>query len=285
MISFGVLLKNSWDIYKKHFLLFLGVVLPIVVVNIIVSILEIIPSPLSSIFVVVGNIAGFLLSILVGISLIYAVKEREEGITAKEALKKGWKRFFSYWWLTVLSVVIPIGGFFLLVIPGIIISVWFSVVGYVFVAEDRTGMTALLRSKHLVSGHWWGVFWRFFSFGIITFLIFLPVLLLTASIGFSLGLSLEQIFMGEGSLSVINIPISIMVWLIAGFSAVFGYLLYENLRDLKRDAVFEEPKKSTKVKFLLVGAFGVIVPFLFLVTTVVVLFVSVFLRNNAPLGS
>ena len=105
MISFSELLKNSWDIYKKHFLLFAGVVLPVIAASIILDIL-----PLSSIFVPVGNIAAFLLSVLVGVSLIYAVKERETGITAKQALHKGWKRFFFYWWLIVLNGFIVMGG-------------------------------------------------------------------------------------------------------------------------------------------------------------------------------
>lgn len=276
MISFGALLKNSWDIYKKHFLLFAGIVLPVIAVNGIVSVLEIIPSSLSSIFVVVGNIAGFLLSILVGISLIYAVKEREEGITVKEALKKGWKRFFSYWWLTVLNIFIVMGGYLLFIVPGIIISVWFSVVGYVFVTEDRKGMTALLRSKHLVSSHWWGVFWRFLLFTVFSLLIFVPLVLLPAG----LELDFEQVVMrGDNPQGIMIIPLIILSWLVTAFGAVYGYLIYENLRDLKRDAVFEEPRKSTKVKFFLVGAFGVIAPLLFLMITAVVFLVRTFIER------
>ena len=279
MISIGTLLKTSWNIYKKHFLLFVGVVLPAIAVNIIFNILEIIPSSLPFIFVTVGNIAGFLLSILVGISLIYAVKEREKGITAKQALKKGWKRFFSYWWLTVLNVFIVMGGYLLFIIPGIIISVWFSVAAYVFVAEDRKGMTALFRSKHLVSGHWWGVLWRFSLLAVLGLLIFIPFMFLATGFGFNF----EQIAMGEDNpRSTMTIPLIILSWLTTAFGTIYGYLLYENLRDLKRNVVFEEPKKSTKVKFLLVGAFGVIVPFLVLAITIIAILVSVLSGGDLP---
>lgn len=267
MISFGALLKNSWAIYKKHFLLFFGVVLPAMVANVI---LDILPSP-PAILNAMGSIALLLLSILVGISLIYAVKEREKGVTAKQALKNGWKRFFSYWWLIVLSTFIAMGGFFLFVIPGIVISVWFSVAIYVFVIEEKKGMTALLRSKHLVSGHWWSVFWRFLFLAIFGFLIFIPLMFIV-----DFGFNFEKFAMGgNDSRSVMLIPLGILSWLTTAFGTIFGYLIYENLRDLKRNVIFEEPKKSTKVKFLLIGAFGAIVPFLILALIIAAILVSV----------
>jgi len=61
-----------------------------------------------------------------------------------------------------------------LIIPEIILWVWFCLISYVLIYEDKRGMAALLRSKDLISGNWWGVFWRIIIiFGINFFYFFL----------------------------------------------------------------------------------------------------------------
>ena len=171
----------------------------------------------------------------------------------------------------MLNGFIVMGGYLLFIIPGIIISIWFSVATFIFVIEERKGMTALLYSRHLVSGHWWGVFLRFSFLAVLGLLIVLPLMFFSGGFEFNF----EQIAMSEDNpKSVMTIPLLILLPLITAFSTVYGYLIYKNLRDLKGNVIFEEPKKSTKVKFLLVGALGVIVPLFILAATIVAIFIS-----------
>lgn len=59
-------------------------------------------------------------------------------------------RFFVMGLLTGLAV---LGGFILLVIPGIIFGAWFSLAGFTMVAENLGPVDSMKRSKELVKGH------------------------------------------------------------------------------------------------------------------------------------
>jgi len=54
-------------------------------------------------------------------------------------------------------MLVIIGGFILLIVPGIIIAVLLSFSGTAFMLEDKRGPSALSRSKQLVRGNWWYV--------------------------------------------------------------------------------------------------------------------------------
>jgi len=64
--------------------------------------------------------------------------------------------FGPYLWVFFLLNIIIAGGFFLFIIPGVLFSVWFSLALFVLIFEERRGFNALFRSKHLVSGKFWG---------------------------------------------------------------------------------------------------------------------------------
>jgi len=258
LVGIRALLQNSWQVYKKEFRVFLGVLVPAFVVAIGAGLVGYLQSPIIG---VLFNLIGLIVSLWVGLSLLYVMKDREVGIGAREALQKGWRRLLSYLWIIVLVSFITTGGFFLLIIPGIILSIWFSSAVYVFVAEDKRGMTALLRSKHLVSGYWWGVFWRSILLGLVGFLFILPFIILEfafgAGIGFLSGFEGEE-QIGGNIKAVIRIPFGFVQWLFSAFAVAYAYLLYENLRDLKASTLFEEPTRGKKIKYLLFGVFGII---------------------------
>jgi hypothetical protein len=57
----------------------------------------------------------------------------------------------------LLALVVSIFGLFLLVIPGLIVLVWFQFVGQVVVLENLDFAAALRRCRELVRGSWWRV--------------------------------------------------------------------------------------------------------------------------------
>ena len=62
--------------------------------------------------------------------------------------------------VTILTALAVLGGMILLIIPGIIFMLWFAF-SYASVTIDNTGvMESLHKSKALVDGRWWNVFWR-----------------------------------------------------------------------------------------------------------------------------
>jgi len=156
---------------------------------------------------VVALIAMVFISLWISVSLLIAIKEREREIGIKELFSMAHHKIISYFWISLLETVIIFVGFLLFIIPGIIMSIWFSLALIVFISEDLKGRKALSRSKQLVKGHWWSVFWKFFVFNVIIMTISITVGLIP--------------FIG-GFIGVLLMPLSI----------IFSFLIYENLKKI-----------------------------------------------------
>lgn len=223
MLSVFDLLEKSWQVYKDKFGTLIGIAAVPVGASIVLVVLGMasvfvgsfalqefsLQDPLSLFLTGVGALlaAAYLLFLVFwpAVALIYAVKE-DTGFV--KSFKLARPKLLPYIWVAFLSGLAVFAGFLLLVIPGIIFAVWFSLAYYVLVAEDKRGTKALARSKNLVQGHWWQVAGR---------MLFLT--LLGAIVG--------------GVLSVIPLIGPLVTnLLLTPFSTVFFYLLY---RDLKQE--------------------------------------------------
>ena len=106
------------------------------------------------------SVISFFFGIFWQVSFICAIKEEGGGVSA--FFKNGLIKIFPFIWVSFLMGIIVFSGFILLIIPGIIFSVWFSLSYYVLVWEDLRGLSAIKASKNLVSKYWWRVLWRYF---------------------------------------------------------------------------------------------------------------------------
>ena len=241
LVGAGELLKRAWGVYKQRFGVFLAIVLipllfslPLLLLNLFT---DRIPPFVFLALVIILWLVLIIVSLWSQISLVYAIKEREQKIGVKESLTKGWHKIISYWWVSILGAIITMGGFLLFIIPGIIFAVWFSLAIYILATEDLKGMNALLKSKQLVSGNWWGVFWRFLLLGLLLLVITVLIKNVTESLNIS--------FVGN----IVHV-------LVFPFIAIFGFLIYEDLKRLKTGVFFELPRRGTKAKLILVGILG-----------------------------
>lgn len=107
------------------------------------------------------------------IGLFLLIKKNYEG-KPLAIFKETKKTIWSYIGLTILTSVFILLWALLLIIPGIIYSVFYSLAVFAFFFEDKKGMAAIRRSKELVKGYWWPVFGRicfltliFWIFGVI----------------------------------------------------------------------------------------------------------------------
>jgi hypothetical protein len=232
------LLKEALSIYKNKIKTFLVLTLILLFVPLVamgfplilsvlgLSFLSLGDDLLSSLSVsfIIGLLLIFILSflailivnLLINVSLLIAIKERETQIKVKELFALARHKILSYLWISFLVGVITLGGFILFIIPGIIMSVWFSLALIVFISEDKKGKKALARSKQLVKGRWWSVFWKFFVFNVI---------ILTATL----------------ILGVIPFFGIFLNMLIVPFNLVFYFLIYEKLKEINVENR-EEPK-------------------------------------------
>ncbi|OGZ17723.1 MAG: hypothetical protein A2Z78_00220 [Candidatus Nealsonbacteria bacterium RBG_13_36_15] len=231
----GDLFNRAWQIYKERFWVFVGIiVLPTLIVFGIalfitlqfISISETGQSFFSSTALLFGGPIIILVAIIVNlwawVALLYAIKESKDKIGIRESFAKGWHKIISYLWISILTGVITLGGFLLLIVPGIIFAVWFSLAKYVLVVENLTGTKALFRSKQLVSGCWWEVLWRFITIGIIAIII-----------------SIFIDFVGRliGVPKNINISSLIISLFFSPFATVYAFIVYEDLKKIKEGVV------------------------------------------------
>jgi hypothetical protein len=168
--SLAELFRDTWDIYIRR----VGVLMGLYLLALLFMLLAVGLFTLIGLFISVAIpdlrppllAAGILTGVILGsiilfwglAALVFAVTDERLGIQA--ALEKGWSRVWAFAWVFSLSGFIVTGGFLLLVIPGIIFSVWFLLSQFVLVAEDERGMCALLKSKAYIKGHFFDVFLR-----------------------------------------------------------------------------------------------------------------------------
>lgn len=244
LLGAGELLSKSFQIYKSRIGVFVGIMIIPFLVSLLVFgsafLLKILKVPwIWFIVAIIGYFVLVIVNLWSGVSLLYAIKERDQKIGIKESFRKGWHKILSYWWISILVGLITIGGFLLFAVPGIIFAIWFSLALYVLVSEDIKGMNALFRSKQLIKGYWGKVFWRFLVMGLVVVVIVVPIAVIAG---------------------LFNVPFinNIMSALIGPFSMTFGFLIYENLRSLKKEVPFMPPKRKTKIGFILIGIAGIL---------------------------
>lgn len=214
LISIGDLFKKSFEFYKSKFYIIITLALiPFVnfaITSVLMGSFEVKKDGIGFyvglvLIVLIFSLVALVVNFWVELAFFYAIKEKDAKTDAKSLLKFSWPNIYSYAWIAFLMGIIMMAGFLLLIIPGIIFSIWFSLSLYVFVFEEVKGMKALKRSKELVYGYWWPVFGRLFVFGLCA-----AVLGVLPLIGFLLNIFLAM-------------PMGI----------IYGYFLYEDLKKIK----------------------------------------------------
>ncbi|MCX6764666.1 MAG: hypothetical protein NTU58_03100 [Candidatus Nealsonbacteria bacterium] len=183
------------------------------------------------------------------LALVYAIKDSQENIGAKQSYLLSWKNILSYWWISFLMGFISVGGFFLLIIPGFIFAIWFVFAPIILVMEGAKGMSALLKSKYYVKGKLISLAWRFFAVFLIIFFLFALLYLITSA---------NNILFQTGS--------TIFSFIIFPFVIIYYFLIYTYLKKTKGDFVFT-PTPKEKKKFVFVGILGIILPILLIVAS------------------
>lgn len=155
--------------------------------------------------VVVWGIASFLV----------VVRGVEDKIGAVECCKRAARKILSLAWTIVLqTLVIAVG--LLLVVPGLIFSVWFSLSFVLPTAEGVSGSAALRRSKALVRGRWWPVLWRLVAIELVVGFLYIAAGVIPVA------LNAEWLSW---------LTSSAMLWLLMPVYARYFWLLYEDLRN------------------------------------------------------
>lgn len=156
---------------------------------------------------------------------------KPKNIQIKEIFREIWRNYWHYIVITVLVSIFISLGFVLFIIPGFILSIYLRFSFYASVDEKRKGIDALKRSWNLVKGNWWKVFGKLVLLSVIVYFISFPVYLIENLLCKNLNWCVKLYFPP----TYINNPISIAIVsiLTAPFVAIFGYLVYLDLKKSK----------------------------------------------------
>jgi len=266
------LLKESWRIYWLKFKTLLGIIgIPVGFQFFFLFLIYFLSSTSFrysiwfSILEVIASLGSFFLWLWTIPSLFYNLKENT-GV--RESYRKGFKILSSYIWVYFLLTIIIAGGFLLFIIPGILFSIWFSLALFVLIFEGKRGFDALFRSKQLVKGKFWRVLLRFLGLGLIIGIGLFLILVLV-----SFGIENEQII--ERISELLGYLLQLFV---LPFFLIYGFLIYQNLREIKSEIPYEESPKIRKIKYALPGILGILIVALLISIS----FFNIFLGRDEP---
>jgi membrane-anchored glycerophosphoryl diester phosphodiesterase (GDPDase) len=181
-------LKESWELFKKHFWFFVALSAIVVVLNFLGN-LKHIPFVISFIL----TVATFIWSIVfIKFSLIAADgKEDMLSFSKIQSLLPDWKQALGVIGVGILAALLTIGGFILLIIPGIWIAFRLSLSNIHFIDKGEGIRKSLRASWDMTKG---SVFWTTVLVAIIVGLLYI--------VGF--------VLFGIGIL--VTYPVAIILW-------------------------------------------------------------------------
>lgn len=230
LISVGDLFRQSWGLYRERVWILAGIALSGLVVTIAVILgalftVESIPVELALgdeastiasfiavfVFAVIPLLVFWLVS---GLAMIYAIPK---GVGIGSAYGLAFRNLISFGWLNLLQLLVVLGGILMLIIPGIIFAVWFTLANYIFAIDKERGVNALLKSRDYVRGYWWQIVGRL-------------IVVLLAYLAVGLVVNFLASLIGETVGSIVSAIFEILA---AAFWLLVLYVLYQNLKMLK----------------------------------------------------
>ncbi len=194
------------------------------------------------------SILSLLLFTLASVGVISALFK---GTGVAQSLRAGFSLFFPALWVSILVFFILIGGYTMLIVPGILMSLWFLFSSLALVIEGKRGMNALLRSREYVRGHLGAICVRFFIIFFISFAAHLAIywlsgLQITTAMIMTTITMITGVTLFAGVYMVINTIIAIFM---GPFTMVYLYKIYQNLTALKPEPalVASQPAHDGKV--------------------------------------
>lgn len=184
------------------------------------------------VLLVVLVIAALAASIWSQASLFYFYNSPDKSLGVLEYYKLSKPRVLPYFITSILVGIIVFFGFLLLVIPGIIFFVRYSLAAILSVVEDVEATEALKKSKSYIEGNWGKVAGRLFGVFFLLFALFIILAIVVSAI------------FGEDSVTggLIYNLISILA---APIASIYLFEIYKYLKTIKASPENKEGEANT----------------------------------------
>lgn len=243
--SVSDLLRSTWTQYKTH----LNVLVPIMLIagiglyaqSIVMfygnkSMVENHLAKMDPTFAMLSLVASvvYLIGMIWGTSALLAwINRIDQPMTVKEAYANAkpiiWPVFITGFIVAILTLL----GFVLLIIPGIIVGIWFTFSIYIVVAEHKKGMEAIKLSKSYVEGYWWAVFGRSMFVGILVGIVGAIIGTVISMLSFN--------FLG-------TIIQDIVTLCLVPFALIFQFSVYKELKKIKSSGTMPPVQEEEKIE-------------------------------------
>lgn len=232
------LLVQSGRMYRKHAGLFAGYAAWLLLPYAALVLLHLTGDPtggfLATLFLVVQ--AFLLVWMMLLFPLITYEIAHEKKHLSPDAIQKKLQRLLpSAMFVAVIETAVVLGGFILLIIPGLVFTIWFMFATLSVLFDETRGMRALAFSRELVRGRFWRVAWLGVFGPFLIFLCYLLVVNLLVTVFAAAGqVTLETIIANPPPLWI-----DIMAQLGEVFAlpwlAIYATMLYIHLRETKSE--------------------------------------------------
>jgi hypothetical protein len=155
------------------------------------------------------------------LALLNTVKNQERSVL--EVCKQTWKKIIPFWLLSIIYYSICSVGTILLIIPGILFVIWFSLCFWIFVDQDIRGFDALKLSRKYMKGNisYFLKKWLYLLIPYIILSIFLEIILKTTNSSDFVSSLIDNIFAA----------------LIGPIFTIYSYFIYQKIKSTKIKAI------------------------------------------------
>ena len=184
------------------------------------------------------------------IGLLLILKSPEKSF--QEVFKNSGHHFWKFLLVSLLTGVSVLLWSLLLIVPGIIFAVFYSLAIYALFFEDFFGRQALRRSRELVRGYWWAVFGRLLFAGVLFLIIIilwsLPVSLAVSLLGLINGAAFVASIIG---LLLVNFALLILQQMYM----IYFSIIHQDAVAIKGESKLEKGKTNKVWAIILTSLF------------------------------
>jgi hypothetical protein len=253
--SIGTLFSSSWHTYTGLF----GKLFALMAIMFVANLLPIISrvfeekSAAAALSNIIFGLASVFLGLIASIGILSTIVDNS--IATGVALRNGSGLLVKYVWAGFLVGLVVLGGFLLLFIPGIIMSIMLGLTAYVVVVERKKGLDALTQSWHYVKGHGSALFWRMFVIGLVFAAFIIAVTIFLGPEPAPAGSPPAQASVAY-TIVVGLISVALQPWLM-----IYTYMMYSELKQMKgdMDATESASRRKKLVWLIVLGVVGSII--------------------------
>lgn len=251
--GFMELLKESWEQYKANWkslikVYVLGSVYALIsiLVTILLAALAYfaLPQPYSfyllGLIIIIGIVVTTYISFWFNLALGKATVEVGSGhkIESVRSVYNSIKPFVgAYFVMELLKTFIVFSGYIAFIVPGIILSIWFSFAVFTFLVDGKRGVSALILSRDYIKGNAWTVVFYFLGWGFITGVLF--------------GMVPSYIFEELDAPALSGLLSLITSFIFTPMSILFMFNIYKSLKEMHKNTPKEYSEERKRKYYLL----------------------------------